>query len=446
MKRVIMAVAACVVIAAIGVAHAGYVFEYMEGKECNVGGDVRARWIWADRDVNPAFAATGTMGPAEQWLRVRERVWMCFDINEATQLTLRLGNRWEHHSSSRMEPNNQEDVAWNFPDEVYIDNLYLDIANIMESDWSLRLGRQDVMVGNGMVLLEGTPFDDARTIYFDGAVATRKGDKDTLILMVLYNDYKDTAVFINDQNRTLRPGDTTVLGIHWTHNFGRSVNTDAYFLHTDIEDDNWLDDSAMPNTADVQLETIGARIYGAATDQISYSLEVARELGDLEPAGADIDAWMGDARITLAAAEGTAWSPALSFEYTYMSGDDPDSVDDFEGWIAAFASYPIWREELVPLLMSGQGWTNIHQYRTALALHLTDKVTLTGAWATIQADEKAMGTGVGDDVGHLLAGFLDIQVLENLSVALEAAEFWPGDYYVDGQTSEWMRVTTVYSF
>jgi len=348
------------------------------------------------------------------------------------------------------------------PDEVVLDQCYLNFASVLDSNWSLRLGRQDFMLGNGMVMLENSPADEARTVYFDGLAATYQTEVDTLKLFAFYSDYKDTSCFINDQNRALRWGDTLTVGFDETRQLKEDLGIEVYYLHIDVDDDapgRFPIGINTPVDSNAEMDVVGARIFGSPHDQMDYSLEYAQQFGTFDQNGqnagglpndsGDFSGRMVDARMNLRAADGTALSPVLMLQYTYLSGDDMAAAggteNEYEGWRGIFSAYPIWREELLPLSILG-AWSNMNQYRTACEFTLAENVKLTGAWAVLVADAGENGTGGGDNMGHLVTGFLDIGVQENLSVALEGSVFYPGNYYEDGQVCEWLRVGALYTF
>lgn len=457
MKRLVFGVIVAAVTASISFAE--YKFEYADGRECRIGGDIRVRLTHWDRDVvTPDWDLFGLeMGPAVEYLRVRERLYGCFELDGKTELQLRLVNRWHHFSSHFFDPNNQaapfdpvgaSGNTWNFPDEVILDRAFLDFREVMDSDWSLRLGRQDVVLGNGMVVLEGTPYDQGRTIYFDGAVATYKTEEHTLRLMALYNNYKDTFAFINDQNRRLRRADTFVTGAYYTRPLNDCHSVDLYYLFANLDDDrDTTAERNHPADENWELHIVGGRVFGELTPQVAYSIEAAQQMGEYRDA-ADLNGRMVDARLTLKAADGTPMDPVLGFELTYLSGDDLNSADEVEGWHPAFAEYPIWREELTPIMTNGN-WTNMNQLRSQLKLALSERVSLTGAAAAIIADYgenySVTATG-GDNIGYVLSAFLDVKLTDELTVALESAGFLPGNSWDDGHSSEWLRFEAVYTF
>ncbi len=440
-------------VAAVTAAHAEWRFEYMDGKECSVGGDVQVRLTRFDRDVASQDGALAN-GPALEYLRVRERVWGCFDLAENAMINVRLVNRWQYFSSRHEDNSAQDGSRWTFPDELVVDQLNLTVDNIMNGNWSAVIGRQDIMLGNGMVILEGTPYDQGRTIYFDGITAKYQDGCNTLTLLALYNEWKDSTVFVNDQNRRLRRGDTGVFGAYWTHNFSEVFNTDVYGLWIDIDDDR--DGAAEPDEynhdadENARFAIVGARVFGSPHEQIDYSLEMATQRGKTRANDLDMTGTMIDARLTLKAGEGVAMAPSLDLQYSMFSGDDPASNDEYEGWHMAFAEYPVWREELLPITFNAN-WSNLSQYRTALNLQLADtenyNLKCQIAAAHLTADYGENGTGGGSVAGQIYSAFADLALKKYpVTFALEMAQFEPGNYFNDGHTADWVRLQAIYTF
>ena len=468
MKRVTLGI---LMLAIVGVAQiaGAWQFEYMEGKKCDLGADIRLRLTHVDRDTYNQNRV-GPSGPARQYLRMRTRVWGCFELAPDVMLEARAVNQFRQYSTREGTNDIEGGGGYQFPDEVVIDRLVLSMANLFESDWSLSLGRQDVILGTGMVMLEGTPVDAGRTIYFDGAVATYKTEADTLKLFALANGYKDRFLpIINDQNRVLRWGNTWTVGADWTHTIDQNFNTELYYMYVDVDDDfggRFPVFGLAPQDSNAEIHIAGLRVFGKTSDQVDYSVEFAQQFGNFDQNGqgtppsffhGDITGNMIDARLGFAAAEGTTWSPKLTLSYTYLSGDNRSAFStgtEMEGWMPVFAAYPIWREELMPNNNLG-AWTNMHQYRAQLVLNLraedepsftSPSVKLTSADAWMLADLGEWGTGGGDNMGQLVSGFLDIGLLPNFMVKFEASTLFPGNFYQDGDTSDWLRFESVFTF
>jgi hypothetical protein len=170
-----------------------------------------------------------------------------------------------------------------------------------------------------------------------------------------------------------------------------------------------------------------------------------------------MEGWMVDARLTVSIPE-LPTKPDFMLEYTYFSGDDSETDGDYEGWDGIFAEYPIYREELLPILNNGN-WTNLHQFRlqgkctlfSNPECGLVKNVTLTGSYAHLRADEAdtgyTSGGGTGDShFGDLFTAFLDVKLNEYVTVSLEAAAFESGAYWSTDENSKWLRFQTVISF
>jgi hypothetical protein len=291
----------------------GLKLEYAEGKYLTVGGDVRVRLSSWDRDVVWPEGPPAVVGKGSnvEYIRVRTRLMLGLDLWEGAKLDVRFTNRSHHYSSNTSDPNNTGPATWQFPDETIVDQLMLTLTDPAGIDGlTLKLGRQDFILGNGMVMLEGTPYDQGRSIYFDGLSARYKTESDVFTGFVFYNEYKDDFVFIDDQNRNLRRGDIFTTGLDWIHTFSDVVKTDLYYIFVDVNDN----DPSVANTtrhfdanSNARFHILGARVFGSPNEWLDYSVEVAHQFGEYDEnpnAGsssegeADAAGWFVDARLT----------------------------------------------------------------------------------------------------------------------------------------------------
>ena len=447
----------------------GIKIDIAEGKAFTAAFDVRVRLTHIDRNViwpeGPPVAALN--GDALEWLRVRTRLSLGLDLWDGAKLNARFVNRMHNYSSHFIDENDNGAATWQYPDEIIVDQLKLTTGLGIEG-LSATLGRQAFILGNGMVMLEGTPYDQGRSIYFDGLSIRYKNECDALALFAFYSEAEDEFVVAGDEDRVLRRGDIFTTGIDWTHTFNNSLSSELYYIYANVDDnDTMAGMREFPSNSNAELHTVGARLFGSPHERLDYSIEVAHMFGEYDESPAvgssssyametDLDAWLVDARLTFKSPE-AALSPIVMLQYTYFSGDDPDT-DDFEGWDGLFANYPIFREELLPILNNGN-WTNLHQFRlqgTATLYSnperkLFQSVRLTGTAAYLMADDAdtamTSGGGTGDShFGDLFTAFLDVKVNDYISVSLEAAAFRPGDYWTDGSESEWLRFQTIFAF
>lgn len=439
-------------VVAVGVpcTQADWNYDVTENWKLTLGADVRLRLTTIAREAAiPDFDASGLEDGSDMaWYRMRERIWGKLDMGDGVSFNARLVNRWHHFFSRIGEDNNPYggDGGWDPPDETVFDDLNVRMTDLQGLPITVTLGRQSFFFGNGMVFLEGTPADQGRTIYNDGATITWDGECDSVKLFSFYNTRKDEIVPIADRDRVLRRGDIWVSGLYSAHCWNKHLNFDDYYFYTEID---------RPNVAgDDNLHTLGGTIYGDITDRVGYSLEFADQFGERAD-GADYTGMFADARLTLGMPE-DSFCNGIMFEFVWFSGDDPNTADEFEGWDPVFAQYPMFREELLPIQNNGN-WSNLFMYRVQAGFPIMEGLTLTTVYNYLQADEEdtplpnlppGANGGQGDsDYGHLVSAFLDYVYSEQLSFALEGSFFVPGDYFGDdAENGHWVRVQTVYRF
>ncbi|MDZ7725142.1 MAG: hypothetical protein U5R06_20580 [candidate division KSB1 bacterium] len=68
-------------------------------------------------------------------------------------------------------------------DEIFIDNLYVNWKSQGDIPLSVTLGRQNLIYGEGFILLDGNPWDGSRSIYPDAIKVSFKLDNTTVDLL-----------------------------------------------------------------------------------------------------------------------------------------------------------------------------------------------------------------------------------------------------------------------
>ena len=94
--------------------------------------------------------------------RYRARVWG--SVLPADGVS--INNRWTWEGRYWFEPDENDGF-----DESHIiaDQLNVQLKNLGDSKSTITVGRQDVILNDGWLVLEGTPLDGSRTIFFDAA-------------------------------------------------------------------------------------------------------------------------------------------------------------------------------------------------------------------------------------------------------------------------------------
>ncbi|MGQ9659736.1 MAG: alginate export family protein [Thermochromatium sp.] len=164
------------------------------------GADLRLRQIWID---NVGLDADSTTGD-RTFQRYRGRLWGSCTLGDQLEAGARL--MWEgRHYQDPARP------QWPVPGfktwyggGVLFDQLTVGAKRIGGTPLSLKLGRQDIVLGNGWLVLDGTPLDGSRTLYFDAARATYRLESLGTTLDLIYIDQSaDTGRFPQSLNGNL---------------------------------------------------------------------------------------------------------------------------------------------------------------------------------------------------------------------------------------------------
>lgn len=360
-------------------------------------------------------------------------------------------------------------------DEIVFDNIYLDIRNVGGA-MDIRLGRQELMYGNGRVILEGTPGDGSRTAYFNAALLRWKGIKDVNVdVFGMYTPAEDDLAIDGDDGRNLinvPSTDTDVeesgAGVYVTSKASPKLLWDTYAIYKNESDWHqaaklntdgsvkaatfaWeiLDDSgATPvyYSPELDLGTVGFRVVPTLGDLAKLSVEAAYQLGDRD--GQDVSGYMVDAWLSQQIMRAEA-KPTLSAGVYALSGDDPTTVDD-EGWNPLWARWP-QDSDLYLYALDGVRWSNLIMpgLRFSVAKPCP-YVTKIAACAALMGAMEDDGPGTGKDRGTLGTLRADFAFYKGRAGTLGghmlAEVLDPGDYYTSDKTAYFLRWQLDYAF
>ena len=89
-------------------------------------------------------------------------------------------------------------------DEIIIDNLNLSLKNFLDLPATAIIGRQDMFLGQGWLVADGTPMDGSRTFYFDAARFTYDLAEKTKLDTIYISNMPNSDWWlkpINDRNK-----------------------------------------------------------------------------------------------------------------------------------------------------------------------------------------------------------------------------------------------------
>jgi hypothetical protein len=416
------------------------------------GADLRVRQEYFDEIPIRADPPGVTRGGENNYLRVRPRLWGQVDFDKSSRAYGRLANEFRHV----WQPEEDEVAArpWDYPDEVVVDQLYLDWKGLFGDRLDVRVGRQDLMYGNGRVILEGTPKDGSRTIYFDAVKASYRGLPDnTIDFLAIYNT-PENELAMSRENRDLT-GQTGAYnditewggGVYWKSNTRKDLPFEAYYLYK-VETD-WMRGATY--VPELDLHTVGGRLMPKFGPSLDANLELAYQLGERDTQ--DVSGYMVDAALNWKPPVVESWKPKLGVGWYLLSGNDPDTSDD-EGWNPLWARWPQY-SELYTYAWDADGavrWSNLSMPHLDLQLSPTSwyRADLMAAYLWAMEDD---GPGSGKDRGFLFTWWNRFTLGEKLltgsdkltgHLLLEVLE--PGNYYNVDDTSVFARWEFLYAF
>ncbi len=415
------------------------------------GGDIRLRGVSFDNIPVSKDPPGVARGGKNVFFRGRTRIWGEYTFSDFVLFKARLVNEFRSYEEGSGKN------TYDFPDEYVFDHLYFDLKNLLDGKLDLRIGRQDLMYGNGRVILDGNPLDGSRTIYFNAVKASVKWEKTVADILGIWNKAEDELA-INSQHRDLvglvgaYPTDMVESGggIYLKNKSLEKMPFEAYYLYKNESDyEYWVPGkdggpaTKMVQPDDLDLHTLGVRLMPQFTESLSGNLEAAGQLGERGPQ--DVSGWMVDAKLSYKFAVDTV-NPVGSVGIYHLSGDDPDSADD-EGWNPLFARWPQYSELYVyGFDYDGAGrWSNLSMPYLGLDVPVCAKASLSliGGW--MMAPEEN-GPGGGNDRGFLGTCWFNYKLSDVWSGHVLAEFVDPGDYYKVDDTAHFIRLEMMCTF
>jgi hypothetical protein len=424
-----------------------------------LGADVRFR----EESLHNLLDFNDAAGPADpklvtlsdaQYFRGRHRLWGQLKLRSGPRLYSRLTTEWRKYFQPYLTPQRTE---------VILDNLYLDLPRPAGLPLTLRVGRQDIMRGEGFILLEGGPGDGSRSIYHNAILLTLEGAKlglgrTQVDLLAIRNPAWDEFVVANGPTETEKyrgsrkpmvENDETAFGVYATHALSKTRALEAYYFYKEEE----RPADALPR---LRLHTLGARFAGSLPWQLRAAAEGAYQFGDHRapcyavddrcgcycyPKHASFGGYAHISREVIA-----LFKPTLELGGIYLSGDDPaDARHPLPGdrsWVPLFSRWPKWSELLIYTQIPEAGrvanWTNLISAYGSLAITLTNRIQLSYAYYYLRAPyplvdpagEPPTGLfGIGRVRGHNHQWKLTTQLSESVSGHFLVERFAPGDFY-----------------
>ncbi len=415
------------------------------------GGDIRLRQeLWDDIPL-PTETPLVTRNGFNNTYRLRSRAFAAYDFTDRATANVRFMHMFYDTVAG------PESFKW--PDELSLDTANLELHDLTGDGSKLVLGRQDILLGSGRLIFEGTALDAARSTFFDGLFLHQPlAENFSTDLFAVYDKDEDECVVghVHRQLRGYSPSvdgrDEAGAGIFLNGSFfDGALPGSLYYVWKHETTARAADGSRIPNA---DIHTAGFLARPKFSQALSGEFEFARQF---DPADADgIDATLTYAGLFLkwdeltmpSSAKGSLTAfPGLEFglDCLYLSGDDPDTKRN-EAFNPIFSRYPFISELMIYCFdTEGAGnWNNIiHPRATIKAKYEGHALAL--AAGPVYAEERN-GAGGGRNRGVLYTTQWNFPLLSGSKSGcgktdgcILAEILDPGDYYLSGRTAYFFR-------
>jgi len=329
--------------------------------------------------------------------------------------------------------------------EFIVDNLYVKLKRPGSLPLSFTLGRQNIMLGEGFVVMDGHPLDGSRSQYFNAArmdLFLQEGQK--LILFYAFQPEKDNFLpVLNDLNQPLIEQPEEGFGFYYTGRLGR-ISLDSYVIRKNIR-------STKDRPISSEINTSGVRLIVPLAQRFSLSGEAAYQSGTY--GGFGRSAFGGYLNCDWKIGSVFPLPSFFSVGGIFLSGDD-HATEKMEGWDPLFSRWPKWSASFIYTLIPEYGgrvayWSNFVSLYETLKFKIAGPVEAVFTYHYLMAPRASvkMGSfpgGGGKTRGGLLISKLIFKISPSLTGHIWWERFDPGNYYqAEADTSNWFRVELI---
>jgi hypothetical protein len=314
--------------------------------------------------------------------------------------------------------------------EIFFEQLYFKFS---KKDFTLTLGRQNIMLGEGLVMFDGSPLDGSRSAYFNGLYVNYGFENFKVnFFAVTQPAVDDYLPVINSQNQPLVEFKEKAYGFYSTYE-NRDSLFDIYFLNKKTE--------KIGNN----IDTIGVRWKCNYNKHIIFTVEYAFQRGDY---GIKThNAFGGYGYIDFA----LTTDKTFTLGVISLSGDKTGTTDVNEGWDSPFGRWPKWSELLIyALIVENNGkvayWSNFNAYYGRYSIKFSKsllKLTFYKLFANNYTDTTDFLSGKSKDRGNLLTVRYKYKFKKNIDFSIVYEYFSPGNYYFEERNNaSFFRIET----
>jgi len=378
----------------------------------------------------------------KSWHTFRQRFWFKAQLGTPNiELYIRMLNQFTKTTTPSTPLN------W---DEVIFDNLNLNFKKTMIPGVSLKIGRQDMMFGEGFILMDGSASEGPRTSYFNAIDIAYSRKKSRLDLIGILNPRRDRFFpILHKQPKNLNEWDEQAAGAYYTDENHQHTKFEVYyFLKKEIHD--FRDPAHRQFQPDRHVNTIGGRVVRQFRHGFTATGEFAFQRGAQHP-GIPIRGWGGYGHLKKQFQ--SKYNPYVVGGYLALSGDDP-ATDTVESWDPLFKRWPKWSGMYPGSRVPENGisyWTNMRMIqgeagftpRKSLTLKLL--LYLNDAFHPHWKGDPAI-FGNGTRRGLMPEAIASYQFGNSVVGEFRYEILKPGDFYVGNTLGHFFRFEINYSW
>ena len=383
-----------------------------------------------------AVSLDDTAGDANAYTRNRTTVGLSWRPLKSLEILGKATNEFRVYLAPK-------DRAFN-AHEVFFDNLYVRWTAPGRRPATITAGRQDINLGEGFVIADGTPLDGSRSYYFNALrvdIDLAQGHRLTAFVHMTKTTDRFLPV-INERPQALAEQPEKTLALYYGGTFGKA-KIDAYAVRKTTDANE-----AWPEPA--RIDTLGLRAVATLAKRLSLAAEAAYQAGSRGDFGRS--AYGAIAHLDCDLAGTLPLLKTLTAGGILLSGDDP-ATPRAEGWDPIFSRWPKWSEAYVYTLTResrSSYWSNVSALYAILALDLGQSVDGHLMIMPMGAEHPQPGGfpgGTGRGRGTLYRGRLNYKISKFLSGRIIWEHFVPGSFYFPGASSyNWLQLEMIFRY
>ncbi len=335
-----------------------------------------------------------------------------------------------------------KDFTWN---EAFVDQAYVRWTFTAPVEGSVVAGRQNIVLGEGFVVLDGTPLDGSRSQYFDGLrvdVAPVSSARLTAFAVDVPRIDRHLPV-INPKDQLLTDTDTRGWGVYGQIDVA-GMNLQPYAIHRQSD--------ALGATVSSRTTLLGGRVKAGILPALTWVAEGGWETGSVGRLPREAVGGYTYAEIR------TGWPAGLPqtivARYIYLDGDNPATTGTIESWDPMFGRWPKWSESYLYTLTKENGvayWSNMISVGGSVRSAVSPGVEVNLDYQYLTAPQHftpgpAFPGGTGTTRGNLLSARITYKLSAIVSGHVVWEHFKPGDYYFSGASEyNWSRVEFLFN-